>query len=131
VLPRLSLVADKRMSTREQWRNDTGRGKACHSATLSTTNSTRTGMGSNPGHRGKMLGNNRFNNGADIRTHPYQYRDHSTDLQHVHFRKPYCHTQLQILSTHTRRNHRTDKNSNIILHQLQLRNNATHYLSST
>jgi hypothetical protein len=43
-------------------------------------------MESNPGLHGKMLGTNSFNNGTGIRTDPYQYREHSTVLQHIHFR---------------------------------------------
>jgi hypothetical protein len=41
-----------------------------------------------------------INHGTDVRAQPYQYRDHSTDLLHIHFRKPYCNTQRHILSTH-------------------------------
>jgi hypothetical protein len=40
------------------------RGKTCPSVTLSTTNPTRTDLGSNPGLRGEKLATNRMSNGT-------------------------------------------------------------------
>jgi hypothetical protein len=59
-------VVDEWMSV-EQWWNDTDRGnwstgrKTCHNATFSTTNLTRTGLGSNTGLIGDRLATKRLN----------------------------------------------------------------------
>ena len=46
------------------WKNRSARGKTCHSATLPTTNPTRTDPGSNPGLCGERPVTNRLSHGT-------------------------------------------------------------------
>jgi len=51
------FVGDKYMSM-DHWRNNADKGKACHSATFSTTHPTQTSPGLNPGLHCKGPPNN-------------------------------------------------------------------------
>jgi hypothetical protein len=48
------------------WKNRSTRGKTCPSATLSTTNPTRTDPGSNPDLRGEKSATNRLSYGTAL-----------------------------------------------------------------
>jgi hypothetical protein len=58
--------------------------KTCPSATLSTTNPTKTALGVNPGFNGEKPATNRLSNGTAVEnTHNYpQYNYKYVNLQH-------------------------------------------------